>query len=133
MAYYGFGNSADKLTSNGAGSLPSFQGGNAATAFFAYASAIQSNVTGDSTFYLVQFDSTSRNDSSIFDTGTGLCTVNKTGLWNFACSLDSRDYTSDNYYYSQLFEANAGPQYSLFLFNPYPIYPSGIRMIMSGN
>lgn len=115
------------LTSNSPDS-PTFQapgGGGAATAFIAYVSSTISGATGDGTFYLVQFDATTRNDGTVYDTATGLFTANKTGLWYFTAGIDERGLIVANSEQYLLFEYNGGAQYGATYYNPFPISASG--------
>ena len=131
----GVGTAGQVLTSNGAAALPTFQTITtpAATSFTAFASAILSNVTGDGTFYLVIFNSTSRNDSTIYNTGTGLVTVNRTGLWLFNTTLDQRGFLSTHTDGTILFEVNGGTQYSVVQGNPFSQVGSSARLIQGGS
>jgi len=74
------------LTSNGAGLAPTFQaagGGSTQALFQAYLTGNQTNVTGDGTTYTIQFNTTSYNVSSCFNTGTFTFTAPKTGKYIF--------------------------------------------------
>ena len=125
MSNFGYGTTGEVLTSNGAGVMPSFQpggGGGSSTAFSAYLSSPSGGLTGSGTFYLMQYDSTFRNDSGIFDVSTGLVTVNKTGLWLFSTNVEGLNFVVQNNIFILLFEKNGGQQFGTVLFNPSLIY-----------
>lgn len=123
------GTSGQVLTSNGAGALPTFQTFiPAASGFVAFASANLSNVTGNGTFYLVQFNSTSRNNGTMFSTGTGLVTVPTSGLWFFNATVDIRLIVAANVECTLLFEVNGAAQNGNVIVNPFNMVGSGGRL-----
>lgn len=83
LSSLGFGTSGQVLTSNGAGTSPTFQaaGGGNAAGFSAYLSANIANVTGDGTNYAIPFNTTSLDTASAFNTSTGVYTFPYSGLW----------------------------------------------------
>ena len=112
------GTSGQVLTSNGAGALPSFST-YSSLGFSVYANANLSNVTGDGTFYQVVYNTTIRNDGTMYNTGTGLVTIPRAGLWLFNAIGDGRGFTSAAFTTaSMLFEINAGPQAGNQSINP---------------
>lgn len=126
------GTSGQVLTSNGAGALPTFQTYvPTASGFVAYASANLNSVTGDGTFYLVQFNSTSRNNSTMFATGTGLVTVPTSGLWFFNATVDIRLIVSANTDCTLLFEVNGAAQNGNVIVNPFVTVGSSGRLALS--
>jgi len=103
------GASGQSLLSGGAGA-PTWGVANT-LGFSAYASAALSNVTGDNTFYQVVFNTTVRNDGTMYNTSTGLLTIPNTGMWSFAASTQITGMTIGSYtFYSLLFELNTGAQ-----------------------
>jgi len=81
------GTSGDVLTSNGAGSPPSYQppsGGGITEFFSVYLSAPTGNVTGDNTLYgPILFDGIITNTSSSYNAGTGNYTIPSDGEYSF--------------------------------------------------
>lgn len=128
------GTSGQVLTSNGASALPTFQTYvPTASGFVAYASANLSSVTGDGTFYLVQFNSTTRNNGTMFATGTGLATVPNSGLWFFNATVDIRLIVSANVECALLFEVNGSAQNGNVIVNPFTTVGSGGRLALTSS
>lgn len=115
------GNFGDILTSQGAGSAPIFSAPTtpSATGFSVYANGNLSNVTGDGTFYQVVYNTTTRNDGTMYNTSSGLATIPRAGLWLFNAIADGRGFTSAAFTSaSMLFEINGGPQAANQSINP---------------
>lgn len=121
------GTAGQVLTSNGAAALPTFQTVStpSATGFIAYASATLSAKTGDGTLYQVIYNSTVRNDSTIYATGTGLVTVNKTGLWYFNVNMAFSGVVVANTYGQFFFQTGAGAQWGYTLFQGFQLAENG--------
>lgn len=60
----------------------------ATPAFFAYLETGVTNVTGDGTLYQVTFDSKLFDNATNYNTGTGLFTATKAGVYNFTSTLN---------------------------------------------
>jgi len=91
-------------------------------AFFAYANATLANVTGDGTNYLVIFDSTRFNQSSSYNTGTGVFTAPVAGryLFNAYVNVDGL-LVGHTAAYLRLFTSQNSDNYYLEQLNPYVI------------
>jgi hypothetical protein len=63
-------------------------------AFLATCNSAQNNVTGDATFYLVQFQNAVYNTSSSYNTGTGVFTAPINGIYYFSAVLGIRSLTA---------------------------------------
>ena len=126
MSNFGYGSTGQVLTSNGAGVMPSFQaagGGGSATGFLAYLFSDLSNVTGNGVTYSMVFDTTTRNDSSIYNTTTGVFTANKSGFWllSTAAFFNSvSNFSAVNTGANLWFNNNtSSQQYFQYFINPY--------------
>lgn len=102
--------------------LPIVGGGTAHTtfpAFLAYASANLSNVTGDNTGYTVLFGSTSFDNTSSYNTGTGIYTAPSTGNYLFSVSLDFNGIASGHTTSQVTLVVSTGAQYFNSYSNPF--------------
>lgn len=88
MANFGFGTTGQVLTSNGAGTMPSFQassgGGGNANAFDVFLGTTLTGVTGDGTYVNpVIYDSVNYNVGSNYNVSTGIYTIPTNGKYYF--------------------------------------------------
>lgn len=127
---YGSGN-LSLITNAGSGTINVMTGNNsgflnypAQPAFSAYNSTTQSNVTGDGTVYTVQFDTELFDQSSNFDTGTGVFTAPINGKYRLSCNLVIADigmlHTSLQLYFNL-----TGKTATIVQFNPNVIAVGG--------
>ncbi len=88
----GTGASGNLLTSNGVGSLPSWQvaptPGGPGSSFFAFLSVPSAPATGGGAIFPVLYDSVSYNVNAGFNTGTGLYEAQETGVHEFGIAMD---------------------------------------------
>ena len=90
MAYSGFGTSGQVQTSNGVGTLASYQpggGGGSSVGFSATLTASPTNLTGDGTVVTVPFDTLLYDTNSGFDTSTFTYTIPVSGNYAFSVSF----------------------------------------------
>lgn len=83
LSSLGFGTATNVLTSNGAGSSPTWQaaGGFTAVNWSVKLSGNISNVTGDNTQYAILYDTVTFDTASGYSAGTGLYTIPTTGKY----------------------------------------------------
>jgi hypothetical protein len=116
------------------GSPPSWEaaGGASAPAFYAYASANQTNVTGDGTFVdPVLFNSTTVNRSSSYSTGTSTFTAPATGVYLFYVNLYLYNLGAAHTAAGALVFVNGATVYNIITNNPYLISDAG-TLVMNG-
>lgn len=101
--------------------LPIVGGGTAHTtfpAFLAYASANLSNVTGDGSAYTVLFGSTVFDNTSSYNTGTGIFTAPTTGNYLFTTTLNFNGIVSGQTGGQVSFILSTAAQYFVGYSNP---------------
>lgn len=87
------GSAGQVLTSNGAGALPTFQG---YCGFSVNTSAYINDVTGDGTVYTIPFNTVIIDSNSGYNTGTGIYTIPKTGIYHFSSLVLINDLTASH-------------------------------------
>ncbi len=94
-------------------------------AFFAYKSALTSNVTGDGTAYIAIFDSELSDRTSAYDVSTGIFTAQYTGDYAFGCALDVTGVGVAHNACEILLVTTSKTFYGIYC-NPYVIYAGAV-------
>lgn len=100
-------------------------GGGTSSAFFAYLTTSQSNVTGDGTVYVPIFDATTVNIGGNYNTATGIYTAPSTGVYSFSSSISITGVTTHNDA-SIEFLTNIPTTYFTAIINPAGINVGGV-------
>ena len=100
-------------------------GGGTSSAFFAYLTTSQSNVTGDGTVYVPIFDATTVNIGGNYNTATGIYTAPATGVYSFSSSISITGVTTHNDA-SIEFLTNIPTTYYTAIINPAGINVGGV-------
>ena len=94
----GVGSLGEVLTSNGGGTLPTWQpaggGGTGSNPFRAYLTGSVANVTGDGTVYSLIFNATTFDPSGGINTGTGVFTAPTTGYYLLGANVTFNNFQS---------------------------------------
>jgi hypothetical protein len=90
MSNFGWGSAGEVLTSNGAGTMPSFQagGGGPLNSIALAFNADRSNVTGDGTVFVLNPETTLVSNGFSYDPVTGFITVTNTGTYFISALLE---------------------------------------------
>ena len=89
MSNYGFGTTGQVLTSNGAGTFPTFQPSAALTSFSAYFSADSGGpVTGNNTVFTLNPDVIAVSNNFTYDPSTGAITPLNTGTFLITATMN---------------------------------------------
>lgn len=125
------GTSGDVLTSNGAGSAPSYQppsGGGITEFFSVYLSAPTGNVTGDNTLYgPILFDGIITNTGGHYSAGTGNYTIPSDGEYCFQQTICMNGGDALTQEYLALW---GGSGYSIRAFQLFPTAQAGANTII---
>lgn len=131
----GVGTLGQVLTSNGAGTLPTWQiGGNTVwPVFLAYLSASVLNATGNGASYQIIFDTAVINQTSSYNTGTGNFSAPITGNYRFSISCTINNLGAANtdmvFYLSNV---SAGITYRIANLNPGAIRNASNQAMFNG-